>query len=327
MKTYRNSMTGLWKLSGIVCEQSGLRQLRQRVLFVAKALTLKTELEPFLLPSHHGSLARIMQLRPELVGAAIWPYICSDWEAGRRLRSIVAHYSEADGLGAPFNAPADKATVLLDMSDVYDSLHVVLDQPLWFLREGLLVLNLFLGDRRIYSTAFSFARESGERVVYVGAIQGSNSEDVTGDYKALTKALHGMRPRDFLVELLRSVCRAVGVHQIYAVAEGSRHHRNAYFGGAKNAISVDYDEIWTERGGVRHSSAFFVLSVQSAAKSLDDVPSKKRAMYRRRYDMLGAVESAIAVACVNRGTAEAHAPVRVRMNELSAAASAGVEPA
>lgn len=327
MESHSQSFSGLWKLSGIVCEQSGLRQLRQRLLFVMKALTLRNEMQPFLSPGSGGSLARAMQLRPELAGAAIWPYVCAEWEAGKRLSEILAHYREVDSLGSPFDAPVDAATLLLDLSELHDSLHVVLDQPIWFLREGLLVLNLFLGDLRIYSIAFSFARELDDRVVYVGAIQGSNHADITSGYRALTKALHGMRPRDFLVEMLRQVCRAAGVGRIYAVANASRQHRNAYFGGSKNDVSVDYDDIWIERSGVRHSSAFFVLSTQLAAKSLDEIPSKKRAMYRRRYDMLDAIESAIAYVCADRRTVTALAPVRVQVNEVPRNVSAGVEPA
>ena len=281
----------LWHLSARVCETKGWRGLRDRIRFVLKARSIGDSLRPFMRPVPGSALDRALAIRPELIGAVVWPYICVNWDAQQRLARIRDHFRLVEGIGERLDFAIDQSVLLLDLGDLQPGLRVVLDQPRWFMREGQLVLNLFDGDSRIYSIAFSLAEEDGALAVYVGAIQGGNTDGVMADYKDLTKTLHGMRPRDFLVELLRSLCRSIGVSRIYAVADASRQHRSSYFGDAKSAImSLNYDEIWTERAGTRISDDFFSLALDAPLKPLEEVASKKRAMYRRRYDMLAEID-------------------------------------
>jgi uncharacterized protein VirK/YbjX len=288
------SIGRLWQWSDRVCEQKGWRRLKARVGFVVKARRVGHELAAFDAGSS-GSLARAMALRPEITGAAVWPYVCATWSAERRLRQIREHFQLVDSIGGKLDFPMDQSMQVLDLSELQPGLKVVLDQPRWFMREGQLVLNLFAGDVRIYSIAFSLGRDGERTIAYIGAIQGGNTDGVMADYKDLTKTLHGMRPRDFLVELLRTLCRVLGVSRILAVADERRQHRASYFGNAKaEVLSLNYDDIWAERGAVRENDEFFALAIEAPLKSLDEIPSKKRAMYRRRYELLDSLEAAIA---------------------------------
>ena len=83
---------------------------------------------------------------------------------------------------------------------------MVIDQAKWFMREGQLVINLFVGEVRMFSLAFSLGRDGGERTAFVGAVQGRDIEGVADEYRDLTKAAHGMRPRDLLFEIFRMLC-------------------------------------------------------------------------------------------------------------------------
>ena len=116
----------------------------------------------------------------------------------------------------------------------------------------------------------------------------------------MTKAAHGMRPRDLLVELFRAFCRAVGAARMLAVADASRQHRSRYFGKAKaETLSLNYDEIWLERGGVAKGPDFFELPVALRLRDLEEVPSKKRGMYRRRHELLHDLDRRMHQACVD----------------------------
>ncbi len=249
-------------------------------------------LEPFLRPLAGSALQRAMLQRPETVGVLVWPYMCASWSPAERLRRVVGHFEAVESRVPALDLDADASLELVSLGDVAPGLKVVLDRPPWFMREGQLALNLFMDDTRIYSLAFSVNLDGESLVVHVGAIQGVAAEGIQHDYKELTKALHGMRPRDFLVELLRTLCRCIGAAAILAVADGSRQHRSRYFGEAKaEKLSLNYDDIWTERGGVHDASPdFFRLDTETPVRSLDEVPSKKRAMYRRRYELLLVVE-------------------------------------
>ena len=230
-----------------------------------------------------------------------WPYVCAGWRAEQRLRHLAAHFQAIGRLPA-LEVPAGGAVELLDLGDLSPGLRVVLDEPAWFLREGPLVLNLFEGGERLYSLAFSLG--GGPMTAWVGALQGVATDDALARYRELTKALHGLRPRDFLIEVFRMLCRGIGVTRILAVADAQRVHRSAYFGAAKSAqLQVDYDEIWRDRGGAPHDAQFFALPLAAPAKALDEVPSKKRAMYRRRHELLAALAPRVAAACLPRGEA------------------------
>ena len=296
----------MWKISASICkhERSRTRKfgfgavflLRRRLYYIAKSLRLISSLQVFIHPRNGSPLQRIMEQRPELVGATIWPYICSSWSAKTSLQKIDEHFRVIEKFGPRLDFPVNGKLPLIDLADVAINLRLVLDQPKWFMRDGLFALNLFLMDDRIYSLVFSFGFEEGKVVAYIGGLQGVDVDGILSHYKNLTKLSHGMRPRDFLVELFRSFCRCMGVTKIYAVNDAKRQHRSSYFGSEKSGeLLLDYNDIWIERGAVWNDDEFFVLSLETPMKSLDDVPSKKRAMYRRRYELLQSIEKQMQV--------------------------------
>jgi uncharacterized protein VirK/YbjX len=174
----------------------------------------------------------------------------------------------------------------LDLSDVRAGLRLVVDQPKWFMREGGLSLNLFVGCTRFYTLAFSFASHGNKIEAFIGAIQGRDLDGAPEEYRVLTKAAHGMRPRDFLIELFRILCRSAGVSTIFAVADQYRHHRHSYFASNKQKQLNNYDEIWRDRGGIQIDDLQFELPLTLPRRDSELIPTKKRAMYRRRYAML-----------------------------------------
>ncbi len=236
-----------------------------------------------------SSLSTLLTERPEMFGAFIWPYQNAAWTPRERWARIIDHTKIIDALGAPFTFSADKRLILLDLEDILPGFKVVLDQPKWFMREGMLVVNIFINDFRAFSLAFSFFKEEdGAITAYIGAIQGRNREDILATYRDLTKKLFGIRPRDFLIEIFRMVCQAAGVERILAVADAYRHHRHAYFKN-KTDFSTNYDEIWLDRGGVIVDQQTFELSREISRRDLADIKPKKRSMYRKRYEFLDAI--------------------------------------
>jgi uncharacterized protein VirK/YbjX len=177
---------------------------------------------------------------------------------------------------------------LLDLGDVCEGLNVIVDQPVWFMREGQLAINLFLGDVRMYTLAFSLFHHDNAIAAFIGAIQGRDIEGALGEYRELTKAAHGMRPRDLLIEVFRMFCVELGVSEIFAVSDEYRHHRDQrYFGQlSTKKFSANYNEVWVDRGAVRVDPMFFQLDVGEPERDLTTIPSKKRGMYRRRFEML-----------------------------------------
>lgn len=244
-------------------------------------------------PPAGSALERITRNYPQMIGALCWPYISASFDAGERLRRIIAHYQAIDALGPPFDFGGDERLVLADLGELMPGLRLVLDQPVWFLREGGLTLNLFIDSFRAFSIAFSFRREAdGRLTAWIGGIQGRNRDDMLETYRNLTKLIHGLRPRDFLLEAFRMLCRRLEVSELWAVSDAARHHRHPYFRGAVKS-STNYDEIWLDRGGVAVDKDFFQLPLAKERRDEATIKPNKRPMYRRRFELLDALEAEI----------------------------------
>ena len=234
-----------------------------------------------------SQLGRTVQARQGMVHVVAWPYIHRDWTIGQRTDTVVEHYHQIEQWRW-LQVPLGARHVLARLEPESSALSLQIDRPDWFSHEGELVLSLFEGDARLYSVAFSFGRRNGEPVAYVGAIQGRSGEGMSERYASLTRELHGCRPRDLVVLALMFVAEAVQIDQLYAVSDDCRHLRAPrLFRRARYSPSADYDEIWRDRGGVASADGFFVIDTRYAPRPLEEVPARKRAMYRRRYDMLG----------------------------------------
>lgn len=242
--------------------------------------------------------ARAVERYPLIEGAMYWPYINHEWSVEKRLQVIDQHYRLLDG-EASIIADATFADLeLLRMDTEFPGLHLVLEKAPWFLREGEIVLSIFVNEHRVYSAAFTLGIEDGRRVAYVGALQGRNIENVMDIYRSMTHALHGMRPRDFLLASLKLLLSSIRVEAIWGVCTENQQHRGKYFAGAHDQkLVANYDEVWVEHEGIAIGNGFFELHPKMQFKDMTDIPSRKRASYRRRYAMLEKLAADIGAAC------------------------------
>jgi uncharacterized protein VirK/YbjX len=280
------TISSLWSSSEFVCDGGDFTAYTRRIRFCLKALPVLGLVDRMVNAPRSSAMGRLMDKRPETLGAIIWPYQCLGWDSHTRLSRILAHYSVIDRIGGPLDFEADRELLLLDLHENHDCLRVTLDQPKWFMREGQLTINLFFSEVRLYSLAFSLFDEGDTTAALIGGIQGRNIVGALDLYRQLTKQFHGVRPRDLLLECFRTLCVIINVNRILAISEEYRHNRSCYFGNArKDKLGVDYNNIWEDRGGFRIDPMFYQLPL-SQERDLASIPTKKRHMYRRRYDSL-----------------------------------------
>jgi uncharacterized protein VirK/YbjX len=250
---------------------------------------------PLLIAPQGGALQRLVRDRPELWGSVMIPYLSRAWSVKTRFARIVDHCRTIERLGPDFDMAQDAEVEILDLSQLGSGYRVVLDQTRWMLRDGQLVLNLMHGDERLFSMAFCLSSSSGRTIAYVGALQGRQEEGVLDTYREFTKLAHGLRPRDFTIDVFRLLCQAIGVTQILAVSDKTRTAGVARISTKAQfeKVKLSYDEAWREKGGVLGQDGFFELPVAPARRSEAEM-GKKRAMYRKRYDMLDLIQAALA---------------------------------
>lgn len=139
-----------------------------------------------------------------------------------------------------------------------------------FQEEGELMLLMFLGDKRVYSICFS-CTDDGR--AWIGGIQGGKDID-NEEVKALTKELHGTRPKNLIITLLYGFLAFFNIKEIYAI--------DSDFHVKSDRVKTRYSELWLEIGGEKHRRGWYKLPPTEIKESLEEVKSKHRSQFIKR---------------------------------------------
>lgn len=285
----------IWRVSGQLFG-SGIRLAPRRVKFVRDAV------------KHRAILATLMELsgfpssaiaaNPSFFTMFDAPYIHANWEAAHRLERLIDHLQTLSRLELEILGYDGLRVADLPFADgIYT---IVVDRPYWFHREGVLAINLFKRNLRLFTIAFAFEEADGHLTCVVGGIQGRNIPNALDEYRAFTKFAHGLRPRDLLFNTLRYFAEAKGAVRLMCIADDTRHHRSVYFGpNTSRELPMNYDDIWLEKGGHRVDGGFFEVPIASPRRNPEEIPAKKRSMYRQRYAMIDDIRDQIWAAARN----------------------------
>lgn len=158
-------------------------------------------------------------------------------------------------------------------------------------KEGLAAIELNLGQKRIYQVVFWIAPNSkGEMALWIGALQGSKGgQEAVRD---LTKHLFGYRTKNFVLFALRSMARHLEIQRVYAVSNLGFYTNNHI--RSDRMLKTSLDEFWLETGGtVSDDRRFFQLPLIEPQKTIDQVQSHKRNLYKKRFAALAAIDNQI----------------------------------
>jgi uncharacterized protein len=269
----------------------GISARLKRLRFSWAAKRHATAYAPLLTAPPASVMGQLVDDRPEILSFARAPYLCSGWRVDDRLNHFTANIATL-AAHPPLDFPISQSIELMPLPEIGETIHVVIDKPMWFHREGALAINLFDGNTRLFTLVFAFEPTTTGLRALIGGIQGRNFDDALDRYRDLTKAAHGIRPRDLIIELFRMVCAQANVTEIHAISDRGRHNRHRYFGQPiMRPLALNYDEIWRDRGGEPIDAWFFKLPLRGERRADVDIQPKKRSMYRQRYTMLDAIEA------------------------------------
>lgn len=245
------------------------------------------------------TLSRFVAEPGRVLALAAQPFVSAEWSSAVRMRHMIEHCAIIDDLGHPFDIHGDQYVEVVSFDLDGEHCRLTLDRPTWLDSDGMLCVSLWAGPDRIMSISFCLSDCPIGRTAYIGGIQGRRSEQALDQNRAMTKAAFGLRPRDLSLELFRMLTPYLGITQIKGVADASRYQltkRLMLRIGANDKVLLDYDDIWESRGGVRVDGGFFLIPVATSRRDADDIPAKKRCMYKRRYALLDEIEADIASA-------------------------------
>lgn len=219
-------------------------------------------------------------------------YLARGLSSTQRAEAIVGHYQFIDSLESPQLASALTATDMTPVlsftgkDDATFTLYASCarkaeregESTLWFCSEDNTILA---------STTFSVKRTAQGWELIVGGLQGprrSVSHDVI---KHATRACYGLFPKRILVEFFGLLATRCGITTLTGVSDNGHVFRALRYRFSKGRhFHASYDEFWASIEGVKISDFRWQLPLQQERKSIEEIASKKRAEYRRRFALL-----------------------------------------
>lgn len=229
---------------------------------------------------------QLLQLQPRLLFKLQRPYLRKQVCMNRKLDWLCAHYGWmlarwpwAFVLRLYQQRQVELAVLTGDSGEHY---RLLLQPTERCDKEGDLLLVLEHKTEPLAFLSFTVHREGDEWVANVGCLQGPCPSLGREAVKAATQDLHGLRPKQAVLTALCALTTGYGICHIHAVSNAG-HIYQAKLRRSKR-ISADYDSFWAEMGGELQGESFH-LPPTLPRKSVADIPSRKRAQYRRRHEI------------------------------------------
>ncbi|WP_266183852.1 VirK/YbjX family protein [Dyella humicola] len=268
----------------------------QRTMMAAKYLvrasSLPREHQRFLaFAQAHPLMRACVKCDPRLLERHLHRFINRHWHRAARLRSLQCHYRHMlhrlptalfDDIYVRGRATLGQLT-LKDGSQL--ALH--LRPPVFMGCEGELCIELSEMDGRpFYRLVITIIDD--EPTLAIGCLQGPDGEHARERVRELTRHMHGMRPKQLVLTLAYAFASRCGVRRIMAVGNAGHPLRG------RRQFHADYDAFWQEQGGVQARGGWFLMPSTLPHRIESEVPSKHRALYRRRAELRRQAEQMLA---------------------------------
>lgn len=138
---------------------------------------------------------------------------------------------------------------------------------------------------------FTILNYQNQRTLFIGGLQGGIRELPHEVIQEATKACHGLFPKRLVMEAVCHFAGRLQVEQILAVSNTVHIFRGERYHDKNKAVLSDYDSFWEAVGGECDQNRYFHIPVTIARKDIAEIASKKRAEYRRRFELLDAIGS------------------------------------
>ncbi|OAN13283.1 hypothetical protein A3K86_16645 [Photobacterium jeanii] len=282
-----------WGFATCLYPKNSFKEQLNRIKFVSRATIqysnyrlLKSQI------NSHPLIPTVLKNYPRIIEKPLRSFLNTQFSSRDRIHLIVEHYDrlcQLVSLQQLENIYTQRFSVAqfecreipFDLTLSYENFHE---------REGELTLALRQNDQRIYSAPVTLGTdEKRQPCLYLGTVQGSRDKnEIT---KSLTRGCHGLRPKSLMIEYVKIMARHFGCENIYAVSNS--HHVYQSKRKTQSRRSFDLDSLITEHGGEAYNAAWSIMTSQSVRHDFADVVSRKRKMYRLRYEFIDDLEQQV----------------------------------
>lgn len=260
-------------------ESRFLKKVRQRARFYFSVFYCRHEVDVLMdFLNKNPVWLEVFKEKPFRFNTVLHKYCDSRFGKTERLSAMLytlSHFEKSLGNAFSNRLMREKYIPLLNIDDeLFLNINLNDIEP----AEGYFAVSLRYQSERVYDASFTLVEPNK---LVISSIQGTNSENAQELIKVVTKKLHGVRPMFMLVYLFKMLSEYYGIKLC-----GIPHKFQAKYRFNDNTrLLFNYDEFWRENGGILKQD-YWYLNNQIEMKSLEDIPSKKRSMYRKRYEML-----------------------------------------
>lgn len=138
---------------------------------------------------------------------------------------------------------------------------------------------------------FTLCNYEGSSTLFIGGLQGGSRLLPHEEIQKATKSCHGIFPKRIVMEAICCFGEQLNIEQILAVSNEQHIFRSPRYDDKNKVILSDYNTFWESVGGECDSNGYYHIPLTLARKSEADIASKKRAEYRRRYQLLDSIHS------------------------------------
>jgi uncharacterized protein VirK/YbjX len=236
----------------------------------------------------HPVLWQQLGIFPKLLTRIYRPYGFQPLNCAQRVDRIMAHYRMVaqQGLDSLLSTSIHES---LQVSQVETKTGEIATLRLQAIRdghrEGEMSLQLYWGERFLYSVTFLLTPNAGGCAMLVTRLQGSRDGEAKDLIRRATKSFHGYRPSVLLLQAARQLAHDFGCARVLLVSNRQRVALNPV---RRMKIKVDLESLWRDLGAAPEASGFFVVSPQvMIPQDFSDVASNKRAEAKRKAALAG----------------------------------------
>ncbi|GML42096.1 VirK family antimicrobial peptide resistance protein [Campylobacter coli] len=244
-----------------------------QVKFLEKTLNMKG----------NEHLKNFFSNRPDACYNVTRRFCDKSFSANERVKTLI--YDVNKGLESFKFLPQDQIIFKFD-----EDFELYLGKQSSCIRRGFLGTFFKISKRTIEQCCFCFTLDNK---LLISCIQGYQYSDfnVLDINKIFTKKCYGLRPIALLIECIKMLCVSLKLDATLGVHEKNQIRSQK---GEDKGYFVDYQKIWLENGGKLikiNNHLYYELSHKR--KNLEEIPSSKRSMYKKRFAMLEEIKQAL----------------------------------
>ncbi|MFZ4832650.1 VirK/YbjX family protein [Rouxiella sp. Mn2063] len=286
-------------VSGQLTPNKNWRKLSYRLKFLGRSLVYPRSTLVLL-----NNLAQfpqsneILSAQPTLPVKLHRPYMSANFSRSMALQSICAHYNYINQrlpLQLQRGHLSKQVLPIANLEGKGEQIYRITFNAISHLdKEGeATMMFVNAADQALAKVTFSFIDYQGQPTLFIGALQGSDGNIEHQAIQDATKACHGLFPKRILMEALLLMAEKMEMKQVFAVGNATHIYTSWRYKKRKNMMFADYDSFWETLGGEQTEQGYFRLPLRITHKPLESIASKKRAEYRRRYQLLDNMETEI----------------------------------